>query len=110
MQEAFAAGLIKPGLNTILAPKDSSKPKTNNVEGLKQKLDELQQKLPWIERLDMVNKPAPLAPELGKDIHGLASSKLGSCHLFFSISRRTACQKERKTVERRKENGYRVGR
>jgi len=65
LQEAFAAGLIKPGLNTILAPKDSTKPKTNNVEGLKQKLEEMQQKLPWIERLDMVNKPAPLAPELG---------------------------------------------
>lgn len=62
----MAAGLLKPGLNTILAPKESSRPKTNNIDGLKQKHEELHQKLPWIERLDMVNKPAPLAPELGK--------------------------------------------
>lgn len=64
LQEAFAAGLIKPGLNTVLAPKETSRPKTNNIDGLKQKLAEFSQKLPWIERLDMVNKPAPLAPEL----------------------------------------------
>jgi len=64
LQEALAAGLLKPGLNTILAPKESSRPKTNNIDGLKQKHEELHQKLPWIERLDMVNKPAPLAPEL----------------------------------------------
>lgn len=78
LQEAFAAGLIKPGLNTILAPKDSTKPKTNNVEGLKQKLEEMQQKLPWIERLDMVNKPAPLAPELAyqEDQHAKRREKL----------------------------------
>ena len=54
------------GLNSVLAPKESAKPKTNNIEGLKQKLAEFSQKLPWIERLDMINKPAPLAPELGK--------------------------------------------
>lgn len=65
LQEAFAAGLIKPGLNTVLAPKET-KQKTNNIDGLKQKLAELKQDLPWIEKLDMVNKPAPLAPELGK--------------------------------------------
>jgi len=64
LQEAFAAGLIKPGLNTVLAPKDSDKPKTNNIDGLKQKYDELALKLPWMEKLDSVNKPAPLAPEL----------------------------------------------
>jgi len=64
LQEAFAAGLIKPGLNSVLAPKESAKPKTNNIEGLKQKLAEFSQKMPWIERLDMINKPAPLAPEL----------------------------------------------
>ena len=74
LQEAFAAGLLKPGLNTILAPKESSRPKTNNIDGLKQKFEELHQKLPWIERLDMVNKPAPLAPELGK-----AMSRIFKC-------------------------------
>ncbi|XP_032674652.1 probable rRNA-processing protein EBP2 homolog [Odontomachus brunneus] len=31
---------------------------------MKQKLDEIKLDLPWIERLDMVNAPAPLAPEL----------------------------------------------
>merc|ERR1711944_261847 len=64
LQEAFAAGLLKPGLNTIVEPKESSRPRTNDVTGLKQKLAELHTNLPWIERLDMVNKPAPLAPEL----------------------------------------------
>ena len=63
LQEALASGLLQPGLNTILAPKES-RPKTNNIDGLKQKYEELYHKLPWIERLDMVNKPAPLAPEL----------------------------------------------
>ena len=36
----------------------------NNVQGLQQKLSELSNGLPWIERLDMINLPAPLAPEL----------------------------------------------
>lgn len=31
---------------------------------MKQKLDEMKLNLPWIEKLDMVNAPAPLAPEL----------------------------------------------
>jgi len=31
---------------------------------MKQKLDEIKLNLPWIERLDMINAPAPLAPEL----------------------------------------------
>merc|ERR1711862_761892 len=53
LQEALAAGLLKPGLNTVLTPKESSKPKTNNVEGLRQKLAELKQDQPWIEKLDM---------------------------------------------------------
>ena len=58
--------MIQPGLNTVLAPKDSDKPKTNNIDGLKQKYEELALKLPWMEKLDSVNKAAPLAPELGK--------------------------------------------
>ena len=84
LQEAFAAGLLKPGLNSVQEV-TKKRPKINNVAGLKQKLDEFRQhciwftciscslfyhqkyrqdKLPWIERLDMVNAPAPLAPEL----------------------------------------------
>lgn len=35
---------------------------------MKQKLDEIRLDLPWIERLDMVNAPAPLAPELALQI------------------------------------------
>ena len=52
-------------MNTVLAAKETSRPKTNNIEGLKQKYEELALKLSWIEKLDSVNKPAPLAPELG---------------------------------------------
>jgi len=78
LQEAFAAGLLKPGLNTVLTPKDSSKPKTNNIDGLRQKLAELRQDQPWIERLDLANKPAPLAPELAyqEDQHAKRREKL----------------------------------
>lgn len=63
LQEALASGLLKPGLNTVLVD-NNKKAKTNNVEGLKQKLAEIKLKLPWIETLDVVSKPAPLAPEL----------------------------------------------
>merc|ERR1719470_713953 len=36
----------------------------NNVPAMRQKLAEMQTKLNWVERLDLVNGPAPLAPEL----------------------------------------------
>merc|ERR1719288_690272 len=66
LQEAFAAGLLKPGLNTVI--EKSERKLTNNVAGLKQKTEELAaplKKLPWIEKLDhVVLKLAPLAPEL----------------------------------------------
>ncbi|XP_072379395.1 probable rRNA-processing protein EBP2 homolog [Diabrotica undecimpunctata] len=61
LQQAFADGKLKPGLNTV---EEGPKHFTNNVSGLKQKLEEIQLKLPWIERLDCVNAQAPLAPEL----------------------------------------------
>ncbi|KAK0179757.1 hypothetical protein PV327_005478 [Microctonus hyperodae] len=35
---------------------------------MKKKLNEIKLKLPWIERLDIVNPPAPLAPELALQI------------------------------------------
>lgn len=35
---------------------------------MKQKLDEMKVNLSWIERLDMVNAPAPLAPELALEM------------------------------------------
>jgi len=36
----------------------------NNIPAMRQKLVEMQTKLNWVERLDLVNGPAPLAPEL----------------------------------------------
>jgi len=66
LQEAFAAGLLKPGLNSVI--EKSERKITNNVAGLKQKTEELAaplKRLPWIEKLDhVVLKLAPLAPEL----------------------------------------------
>ncbi|XP_018057731.1 PREDICTED: probable rRNA-processing protein EBP2 homolog [Atta colombica] len=62
LQEAFAKGLLKPGLN--VAVETSGKQSKNYVNHMKQKLDEIKLNLPWIERLDMVNSLAPLAPEL----------------------------------------------
>ncbi|XP_006804068.1 probable rRNA-processing protein EBP2 [Neolamprologus brichardi] len=55
LQEAFAAGLLKPGMNVLV-----DKPKTfvNNVEGLKQCLADFRKDLPWVERLDLTNLPA----------------------------------------------------
>ncbi|KAK0087100.1 hypothetical protein PV325_001769 [Microctonus aethiopoides] len=66
LQEAFAKGLLKPGLNAII--ESDQKNKKNNVELMKKKLNEIKLKLPWIERLDIVNAPAPLAPELALQI------------------------------------------
>ncbi|XP_074491075.1 putative rRNA-processing protein EBP2 [Sebastes fasciatus] len=55
LQEAFAKGLLKPGMNVLV-----NKPKqfVNNVEGLKQCLAGFRKDLPWVERLDMTNLPA----------------------------------------------------
>jgi len=68
LQEAFAAGLLQPGLVRKAGQKDEKKVFANNIDGLKQKLSELEgpvKAFPWIERLDhVVLKAAPLAPEL----------------------------------------------
>ncbi|KAF7279159.1 hypothetical protein GWI33_007570 [Rhynchophorus ferrugineus] len=61
LQEAFAEGKLKPGLNAVT---EEPKRFINNVGGIKHKLEEIKLKLPWIERLDFVNEQAPLAPEL----------------------------------------------
>lgn len=63
LKEAFAAGLLKPGLN-VVGEAPAKKQFKNNVAALKQKLGEVKKDLPWIERLDMINAPAPIAPEL----------------------------------------------
>ena len=62
MKEVFTAGLLKPGLNYEAGEKKEVK---NNISAMKQKLAEMQStKLNWVERLDLVNGLAPLAPEL----------------------------------------------
>lgn len=55
LQEAFAKGLLKPGLNI---PLDEPKKMVNNEEGLKQCLSDFRKNLPWVERLDSINLPA----------------------------------------------------
>ncbi|XP_034946422.1 probable rRNA-processing protein EBP2 homolog [Chelonus insularis] len=62
LQEAFATGLLKPGLNAVIESEKNVR--VNNVALLKQKTDEMKLRLAWIEMLDIVNGPAPLAPEL----------------------------------------------
>lgn len=70
LKEAFAAGLLKPGLNYVGEGVEKPAPK-NNVSAMKQKLAEMKSSLPWVERLDLVNAPAPMAPELAykEDLH-----------------------------------------
>ncbi|XP_071443872.1 probable rRNA-processing protein EBP2 homolog [Hetaerina americana] len=60
IQEAFSKGLLKPGLNIVEEKKECK----NDVAGLKRKLFDFKLDLKWIERLDLDNTPAPLAPEL----------------------------------------------
>uniref|UniRef100_A0A8C5T0I2 EBNA1 binding protein 2 n=1 Tax=Laticauda laticaudata TaxID=8630 RepID=A0A8C5T0I2_LATLA len=52
LQEAFAKGSLKPGLNIVL----EGRPKAfNNVDGLKRCLSEFQRNLSWVERLDITS-------------------------------------------------------
>lgn len=76
LQEAFAAGYLKPGLNYV-GEAPEKRTAVNNISALKQKLAEFEKKLPWVERLDMINAPAPLAPELAfkESEHGKERSK-----------------------------------
>lgn len=62
LQEAFAKGLVKPGLNIVST--DHKKHYKNDVVQLKRKSSDIKLKLDWVERLDLVNDQAPLAPEL----------------------------------------------
>ena len=47
LKEAFAAGLLKPGLN-YMGEAPEKKVAKNNVPALTQKLAELQRNLPWV--------------------------------------------------------------
>ncbi|GJQ75767.1 hypothetical protein Trydic_g17838 [Trypoxylus dichotomus] len=60
LQEAFAAGVLKPGLNKV----EEKRLFANDIKGLRQKQQEIALNLPWIETLDCINSVAPLAPEL----------------------------------------------
>ncbi|XP_073705773.1 probable rRNA-processing protein EBP2 [Garra rufa] len=76
LQEAFAKGWLKPGMNIpLIEPKKA----VNNVEGLKKCVAEFKKNLPWAERLDLTNYPAldivakaegkPQQPEGSEDIN-----------------------------------------
>nr|CAB3240537.1 probable rRNA-processing protein EBP2 [Phallusia mammillata] len=55
LQVAYASGLLKPGL---VRPITAPAPVINNLDGLKQKLEEIKQtNLEWIERLDVTVQP-----------------------------------------------------
>ena len=47
LKEAFAAGLIKPGLN-YMGEAPEKKVVKNNVPAMKQKLEELKRNVPWV--------------------------------------------------------------
>ncbi|RUS69226.1 hypothetical protein EGW08_023010, partial [Elysia chlorotica] len=65
IQEALAAGTIKPGLVVEVQKKDF----INNREGMKEKIKEFSlSNLRWIERLDLSSKPA-LASDSNADGH-----------------------------------------
>lgn len=62
LQEAFAKGILKPGLNEEIEKVERTY--VNNVADLKAKLKEFKLKLPWVETLDLVTTVAPLAPDV----------------------------------------------
>ena len=47
LKEAFAAGLIKPGLN-YMGEAPEKKVVKNNIPAMKQKLEELKRNVPWV--------------------------------------------------------------
>lgn len=74
LQKAFASGQLKPGLNALV-PFRRTEEHVNDKNGLKEKLDQLRLNLDWIERLDMVNIPAEVTPEV-KQMFGEIDLKL----------------------------------
>ncbi|XP_074077757.1 putative rRNA-processing protein EBP2 [Macrotis lagotis] len=59
LQEAFARGVLKPGLNVEL---EAPRRPQNDVAGLGQCLAEFRRDLAWLERLDVTVGPAPELP------------------------------------------------
>ncbi|KAK4307233.1 hypothetical protein Pmani_020989 [Petrolisthes manimaculis] len=76
LQRKFAKGEIAPGLHGKIQPQAPKKEHKNNLKGLKNKLIEIKMELPWIERFDLINAPAPMAPELSAEIAEHSQTKL----------------------------------
>ncbi|XP_053602784.1 probable rRNA-processing protein EBP2 homolog [Plodia interpunctella] len=73
LQEAFAKGLLKPGLNEEIERVE--KAYVNNVPDLKAKLKEFKLKLPWVETLDLVTSVAPMAPDVALQMQDTAQRR-----------------------------------
>lgn len=79
LQNAFAAGKLKPGLVVLKSSTEEDEGAAgaelggpiNDVPMLKFQLDKIKlpKKLGWIERLDTVNDVAPLAPEIAVQLN-----------------------------------------
>lgn len=67
LQDAFAQGKLKPGLNVVL---EAKKKPVNSRDGLKQCLADFRKDLAWVERLDITTGLAP-------DVAGLTTEKSG---------------------------------
>lgn len=70
LQEAFAKGLLKPGLNEEI--ERIERQYVNNAVDLKVKLKDFQLKLPWVETLDLVTAVAPMAPDVAMQLQETA--------------------------------------
>lgn len=70
LQEAFAKGLLQPGLNEVI--EKSEKTYVNNQGELKAKLKEFKLTLPWVETLELVTSVAPMAPDIAMQMQDTA--------------------------------------
>lgn len=82
LQEAFAKGLLKPGLNEEIERVE--KKCANSVTDLKIKLKEFQLKLPWVETLDLVTVVAPMAPDVALQMQETAQRRKYVLMIIFS--------------------------
>lgn len=73
LQEAFAKGLLKPGLNEEIERVE--KKYVNNVADLKSKIKEFRLNLPWVETLDLVTAVAPMAPDVAMQMQDTAQKR-----------------------------------
>ena len=82
LQEAFAKGLLKPGLNEEIERVEKNY--VNNVADLKAKLKEIQLKLPWVETLDLVTTVAPMAPDVALQMQDTAQRRKYVITIIFN--------------------------